>query len=59
MNNTSQTAKKQLLSFNLSKYPFPSVSDEEWEALGANPFKDVEVEKHTDAEQLAFNVNQA
>ena len=59
MNNISQIAKKQLLSFNLNEYPFPSISDEEWEALGVNPFKDIEGKKHPDAEQLTYNINQA
>lgn len=58
MNNLSQIAKKQLLSFNLNEYPFPSISDEEWEALGANPFKDIEAKKLPDAEQLTFNISQ-
>ncbi|MDO8464882.1 MAG: hypothetical protein Q7S46_06465 [Gallionella sp.] len=50
MNNTANIAGKLLPSLSLNEYAFSGISDEEWEALGINPFRIGELEKQMGAE---------
>lgn len=51
MKDTVKIAEKLFPSFNLNKYAFYGLSDEEREVLGISPSRAGEVEKQVDVEQ--------